>query len=237
MLGAGPLMQPHQLRRTRRIGGTNLVRGLEQLVADHQVVFASQLVAHLLDGVAHATRVLRPREIGRGLVAKWSNLGAGLRARRNDGSHRDESFRCGECAPRRVPGAASNLPFYTPDSEEMKTEGRRGRGGMRVRWTDPFPHFPFPVRGRMWHPSGFLQLVDEAAALTDIRSRTAARIFRREGNTPRNAAAPASTTNAPSTRTLNSPYCPLTISTSAWSSRRSCAATRTACNPVTQYAQ
>jgi len=77
----------------------------------------------------------------------------------------------------------------------------------------------------------------EAADHEDRRVRIAAKICFREGSTPKKAAAPPSMTVSPSTRTLNSPYWPRTMSTSVCSSRRSCAATRTACNPDTQYAQ
>jgi hypothetical protein len=69
------------------------------------------------------------------------------------------------------------------------------------------------------------------------RSRTARMILRADGSTPSAASAPPSITGAPSTNTLNSPYPPRTISTSVRSSRRSRAATRTACKPETQYEQ
>lgn len=71
----------------------------------------------------------------------------------------------------------------------------------------------------------------------DSLARTASSTFRPEGSTPRAARAPPSTTISPSTSTLNSPYLPRTISTSVRNSRRSRAATRTACSPDTQYAQ
>ena len=66
------------------------------------------------------------------------------------------------------------------------------------------------------------------------RARTTSTIFRPDGRTPSAASAPPSITVSPSTRTLNSPYRPRTISTSTFSSLRIRAATRTACNPETQ---
>jgi hypothetical protein len=68
-------------------------------------------------------------------------------------------------------------------------------------------------------------------------ARTASTTFGADGNMPRAAQAPPSTTVSPSITTLNCPYGPPTSSTSALSSRRNRAATRTACNLVTQYAQ
>jgi predicted KAP-like P-loop ATPase len=70
-----------------------------------------------------------------------------------------------------------------------------------------------------------------------INPRTSSRISRVAGKMPRNASEPPSTTILSSTRTLNSPYRPWTMSTSAPSSRRIWAATRTAWIPETQYEQ
>ena len=69
-----------------------------------------------------------------------------------------------------------------------------------------------------------------------IFPRTASTTVRPDGSTPKAAHAPPSTTVSPSMSTLNWPYGPPTSSTSALSSRRSRAATRTACSLVTQYA-
>ena len=52
----------------------------------------------------------------------------------------------------------------------------------------------------------------KAVVHEDRRVRITAKIFFREGSTPRKAAAPPSMTVSPSTRTLNSPYGPRTIS-------------------------
>ena len=69
------------------------------------------------------------------------------------------------------------------------------------------------------------------------RARTASTTFRPEGRTPRAAKTPPSITVSPSTRTLNSPIPPRTISTSVSSSRRRRAATRTAYGPEIQVGQ
>ena len=68
MLQAGLLVDADDFGRIRRVDGDNLVLRADVFAADHQVVFAAQLRADLVDCLAHAADVLRLAIIGDRLV-------------------------------------------------------------------------------------------------------------------------------------------------------------------------
>ncbi len=68
VLHAGLLVDSDDFGRVRRVDGDNLVLRADVLSANHQVVFAAQLLADEGDGVAHSADVLRLAIIGDRLV-------------------------------------------------------------------------------------------------------------------------------------------------------------------------
>ena len=68
MVFAGFLVQADNLRRLGGINGLDLVRGLDALAADDEVILASELGAHFLNGGAHLAGVFFLAEINQRLV-------------------------------------------------------------------------------------------------------------------------------------------------------------------------
>ena len=74
------LVNANYFRRLGGIDGTNLVRGLDALAADDQVVFAAELSAHFFDGGAHFAHVLFFGEIDKRLVFERTFVKTNLQA-------------------------------------------------------------------------------------------------------------------------------------------------------------
>ncbi len=68
MVFAGFLVQADNLRRLGGIDGLDLVRGLDALAADDEVILASELGAHFFDGGAHLAGIFFLAEINQRLV-------------------------------------------------------------------------------------------------------------------------------------------------------------------------
>src|ERR1035437_214795 len=100
---------------------------------------------------------------------------------------------------------ASGSVFYGGGAGELVSEAPSGDWSFRVPMeigAPPSPREPAEARGR---EGPFHRVRHAAAGRHRVHFRTAARIFRPEGSTPRNAAPPPSMIVSPSTSTLNSP--------------------------------